>query len=91
MIIMTIETELKTALGKNLVSLGSRTAVKLAKKNEASAIIVANNCPAEILSNLKKSGAKFETFSNTGKQLGIFCGKPFPVAVVAIKMEKKKK
>jgi len=88
---MSIETDLKTALGKNLVSLGARTSVKLAKKNEASAIIVANNCPAEILNDLKKSGARIETFSNTGKQLGIFCGKPFPVAAVAIKIEKKKK
>lgn len=88
---MSIETDLKTALGKNLASLGSRTAVKLAKKNEASAIIVASNCPAEILNDLKKAGARVETFSSTGKQLGIFCGKPFPIAAVAIKIEKKKK
>lgn len=88
---MTIETDLKTALGKNLVSLGSRVAVKLAKKNEAAAIVVASNCPAEILNDLRKVSAKVETFSGAGKQLGIFCGKPFPVAVVAIKVEKKKK
>ncbi len=88
---MTIETDLKTALGKNLVSLGSRTAVKLAKKNEAAAIVVASNCPVEILNSLKKSGARVETFSSTGKQLGIFCGKPFPVAALAVRVEKKKK
>ncbi len=86
---MPIETDLKTALGKNLVSLGSRVAVKLAKKNEVQAIVVASNCPAEILNDLKKVSASVETFSGTGKQLGIFCGKPFPVAAVAFKVEKK--
>ena len=88
---MTIETDLKTALGKNLVSLGYRTAEKLSKKGEASMVVVASNCPEEILNDLKKSGAKIETFSGAGKQLGIFCGKPFPVACLAIKLEKKKK
>lgn len=88
---MTIDAELKTALGKNLVSLGSRMAVKLAKKNEAQTIVAASNCPAEVLNDLKKTSAKVETFSGAGKQLGIFCGKPFPVAALAIRMEKKKK
>ncbi len=88
---MTIETDLKTALGKNLVSLGSRVAVKLAKKNEAQKIIIASNCPMKIVNDLKKVSTGVENFSGTGKQLGIFCGKPFPVAAVAIKIEKRKK
>ena len=88
---MSIETELKTALGKNLVSLGSRVSEKLAKKGEANFIVAASNCPEEILKTLEKTGVKTEKFSGTGKQLGVFCGKPFPVAAVAIKVEKKKK
>ncbi len=88
---MSIETDLKTALGKNLVSLGARVSEKLAKKGEANIIITASNCPAEILNDLRKTPVKVETFSGTGKQLGIFCGKPFPVAALAIKIEKKKK
>ncbi len=88
---MPIETDLKIALGKNLVSLGSKVAVKLAKKNEAQKIIVASNCPAEILNDLKKTSVAAENFPGTGKQLGIFCGKPFPVAALAIKVEKKKR
>lgn len=88
---MPLETELKTALSKNLVSLGARTAEKLSKKNEVAYVVTASNCPDEIVDKLSKAGAKVEKFSGAGKQLGIFCGKPFPVAVVAVKSEKKKK
>jgi elongator complex protein 3 len=33
----------------------------------------------------KLTGIKFENFDGTAKQLGIFCGKPFSIAVLAIK------
>ncbi len=91
MIIMPLEIDLKAALGKNLVSLGARVSEKLARKGEANFIVAASNCPEEILNDLRKTSVKVETFSGTGKQLGIFCGKPFPVAALAVKVEKKKK
>lgn len=88
---MTLETELKLALSKGIVSLGSRSAEKLAKKGKAAYVVVASNCPQNILGNLNKSGVKIEKFEGAGKQLGIFCGKPFPVAVLTVTEEKKKK
>jgi large subunit ribosomal protein L30e len=92
---MAIEEQLKDALAKGNLLIGSRQVLKRLKGGELKSVIVASNCPvatrADIERNAKLSGIAFESFGGTGKQLGVVCGKPFPIAAMAILPEKKKK
>lgn len=85
---------LKAALAKNSVLLGSRSVLKALKTGNPKIVFMASNCPerikGDIASSAKISGAALERFEGTAKQLGIFCGKPFAVASLAVMQEKKK-
>lgn len=85
---------LKAALAKRNAVFGSRSVLKALKTKSLKAVFVASNCPEsvknDISSHAKISGAKLENFAGTAKQMGIFCGKPFAVASLAVMEEKKK-
>ncbi len=85
---------LKAAVAKGSVLFGSRSVVKALKLRNPKAVFVASNCPESLRKDIdslaKISGTKIESFAGTGKQFGIFCGKPFLVASAAVLEEKKK-
>ncbi|MFQ6020484.1 MAG: 50S ribosomal protein L30e [Candidatus Aenigmatarchaeota archaeon] len=89
---MTLE-ELKDALTKNNVIIGSKRTIKYLKTKNVKLVMIASNCPENIKNDInhysKISKIKVEKFDGTAKQLGIFCGKPFPIATLAIKSEVK--
>jgi large subunit ribosomal protein L30e len=51
-------------------------------------IVMASNCPDDVRKDLeqytKLGEVKLEKFDGTAKQLGVFCGKPFSIATLAI-------
>ncbi|MEM5778542.1 MAG: 50S ribosomal protein L30e [Candidatus Aenigmatarchaeota archaeon] len=81
--------ELKNALREKRVIIGSKQSIKNLKLKNVKLVVIANNCPENIKNDIeyysKLTGIKVEKFDGTAKQLGIFCGKPFPIAVLAIK------
>jgi large subunit ribosomal protein L30e len=83
--------ELRNALKENKVIIGSKKTIKYLKLGNVKLIILANNCPENIKKDIehysKLSGIKIENFDGTAKQLGIFCGKPFAIASLAIVSE----
>lgn len=85
--------ELKAALAKGNVLLGSRGVLKALKMKSLKAVFVASNCPQstkdDIASYAKIAGVAIESFDGSAKQLGIFCGKPFAVASLAVAEKKK--
>ena len=91
---MTIEDEIKSALAKNALIVGTRTVVKTLKTGVAKSVIVATNAPESVKKDLQHytniSKTPIHNFSGTGKQLGTFLGKPFSVSVLAIVGESKK-
>ncbi|MFH0929254.1 MAG: 50S ribosomal protein L30e [Candidatus Aenigmatarchaeota archaeon] len=80
--------ELKDALKEKKVIMGTERTVKCLKSGDARVVVVASNCPDDVKSDLEKytklSGVKLENFDGTAKQLGVFCGKPFSIASLAI-------
>lgn len=89
-----IKDDIKSAVsGKNAI-FGCRQVIKKLKTKELKAVVFSSNCPdalkKEMLKECEMSNTKYEDFSDTGKQLGMFCGKPFSISVIGI-MEKKKK
>ncbi len=83
------EKELKEALAKKQVTIGSRGVIKKLKTGDLKMVFVANNCPERTKKDINHyaslSNVKIEEYNGTGKQLGTFCGKPFSIAVIAIK------
>ena len=92
---MTIEDEIKSALAKNALVIGTRTVVKALKTGSVKSVIIASNMPESVKKDLQHYASTADTplhnFGGTGKQLGTFLGKPFPVATLAIAGESKAK
>jgi len=87
---MTVQ-ELRTALNNKNVIIGTKRTIKYLKIKNVKLVILANNCPENIKKDIEHyanlSEVKVETFDGTGKQLGIFCGKPFSITALAIKVK----
>ncbi|MEM5855398.1 MAG: ribosomal L7Ae/L30e/S12e/Gadd45 family protein, partial [Candidatus Aenigmatarchaeota archaeon] len=71
------------------IILGYKESRKYIKVNKAKLVVLANNAPEkirkEIEHNASIAGIKVEIFDKGSKDLGILCGKPYPVSVLVIK------
>jgi len=81
--------ELRNAIKENNVIIGTKQTIKNLKLKKVKSVFIANNCPENVKKDIeyysKLTGIKMESFDGTAKQLGILCGKPFSIAVMAIK------
>jgi len=81
--------ELRNAVNEKRVIIGSKQTIKNLKLKNIKLAVLASNCPDNIKKDVdyysKLTGIKVEKFDGTAKQLGVFCGKPFSIAVLAIK------
>jgi large subunit ribosomal protein L30e len=69
--------------------LGYNESLELVRNGTPSMAVVANNAPearmAELSHDAKLSGVRLETFDGDSRELGLICGKPFPVLLLAIR------
>jgi len=81
----TIQAALKS--GKTII--GYKESIKFIKVSNPKLIVIAKNAPEktrkEIEYNAKIGKAKVEIFDGNSKELGVICGKPFPVTTIVIK------
>lgn len=86
---MTIEETVQDAIKDEKIILGYRESIKFIKLDIPKLIVMAKNIPEtmrkEIEHSAKVGKTKIETFQGNSKELGIVCGKPFPVTVLVIK------
>ena len=86
---MTVTEELQSALKKQHAILGYRESIKFIKLESPKLIVVANNIQEEkrkeLEHNAKTAQTKIETFEGNSKELGTFCGVPYPVSVLVVK------
>ena len=86
---MTITSEVQSAIKSDKAIIGYKETIKNIKASTVKVIVIANNMPAkmkrEIEHNAKIAGMKMEIFDGDSKQLGIVCGKPFPISAMAIR------
>jgi len=85
---MTAEELIQEAIKKKKIILGYRNSIKFIKVNTPKLIVISNNLPEnsrkEIEQNAKVGKMKLEVFKGTSRDLGTFCGKPFPVSTLVI-------
>ena len=86
---MPLTEDIQAAIKSNKTIVGYNESISYLKTNTPKVIIVANNLPLSIRQklehNAKISRAKFEIFDGTSRELGVVCGKPFPVTTIIIK------
>ena len=83
-----VDHELRMALNTGRVHLGSKIAVREIRRGRAKIAIVSSNCPEIIKESIKNQGKLSNipviTHSKDSLDLGILCGKPFPVSSIVI-------
>lgn len=82
-----VEAIIKMVLKTGGYRLGSKSTLKALQKGEAKAVVVASNCPKDVLEKIKIYNVKVLQYSGTNMDLGVLCGKPFSVAAMAVTEE----
>ena len=82
-----IRKEVKTALEKGKVVIGTKKSLKAAGSGKVKILVYDANCPSAIRERLKIVAAtnkvEVEQFDGNSIELGTMCGKPFAVSVLA--------
>jgi len=82
---MSVEEEVKKAVKEGRAILGFRRSLKYIKMNEAKLVVIAKNVPEEFKEKILSATKNVKIFNGSSKELGIICGKPYPVSTVVIK------
>jgi large subunit ribosomal protein L30e len=86
---MTTLEKIQSALKSGKAIIGYEKSIKYIKLNAAKLIVLADNIQntrrENIVHNANLAKIKVETFPGSSKDLGIVCGKPFPVTALVIK------
>jgi len=86
---MTLVEEIQAAVKSGKAVIGCRESLRFIKLNAPKLIVVAKNMAEndrkEVERNASVGGTRLEVFEGSSKELGIICGKPFPVTTVIIK------
>ena len=85
---MDVNKEIHQAVGTGKVILGSDKSVKAVKLGQAKLVILASNCPeavrADITHYAKLANIPVHNYVGDAAALGLACGKPFLVSVMAV-------
>ncbi|MCQ2052837.1 MAG: 50S ribosomal protein L30e [archaeon] len=74
---------LKAAITTGHVEFGVDQTEKAVKSGKAQMVILAENCPSEML-KAKDIGVKVHTYEGNNMELGALCGKPFSVSALVV-------
>ena len=85
---MDINLEIRRAVTTGKVVLGTERTLKSLRAKKAELIVVASNCPADVLVDLeryaKSSGTTLYRYPSSNAELGTASGKPFSVNAMAV-------
>ena len=94
MVKKTILDEIKDALTKKKIVIGTSLTVKKMKTGKVGKVFVSNNCPKNVLVDIErysKAGSiDVEVLEKSNEELGVLCKKPFSISVLSILGDKKK-
>ena len=76
------------AVATGKVVIGTEKSLKAIKRGQAKLVIVASNCSRDVMDDIKHysklAGIQFRVFDEDSTALGLACGKPFSVNVLAV-------
>jgi len=86
---MDINKSLRLAIDTGDVKLGCNQASKAIESGKIKLVIFSSNCPTDTVTFAESKETRMHKFKGNNAVLGAACGKPFPVAAVAIMNEGK--
>jgi large subunit ribosomal protein L30e len=90
-----LEREIKLAISTGKVVFGRNKTLKLLMNGKTKAVVAASNIPKDVETTLQHlsqiSKIKVIRFNGNASELGIVCGKPFSISMLAILDEGKSK
>lgn len=85
---ISIEREIKTLMKTGRYYLGARKSIKALLRGEAKMVILAENAPPEVRERVlyyaRLGNIPVYVYKGTSVDLGVACGKPFRVSVIAV-------
>ncbi len=85
---LNIERELKNLIKTGKYTLGANTTLRAIASGKAKMIIIAENAPPELreraLYYAKLGDIPVLVFKGTSHDLGVICGKPFKISMIAV-------
>jgi large subunit ribosomal protein L30e len=83
-----VDHELRMAINTGRIYLGSKVAIRELRRGRALMAILSSNCPSETSNEIdnygKLSSVPVLHHQKDSRDLGILCGKPFPVSTIVI-------
>ena len=83
-----VDHELRLALSTGKTQLGSKAAVRELRKGKVKLAIVSSNCPPDARATIenysKLSQVPLMEHNKDSIDLGVLCGKPFPVSAIVV-------
>ena len=80
---------IKDAVRKGNVIIGYKKSIKFLKLNKPKMIVIASNIPENIKKEIEHhcelANVKLKVFKGSSRDLGIVCGKPYPISTLIIK------
>lgn len=85
---MKLTQQIQTAIKKKKVIIGYRKSLRALKTGSPKLVVVAQGIPEgmekALLHNAKISGVEVKKFKGSSRELGVVCGKPFPISTLVI-------
>ncbi|MDH5442729.1 MAG: 50S ribosomal protein L30e [Candidatus Hadarchaeaceae archaeon] len=85
---MDVSKEIRQAVDTGNVILGTDKSRKVLKIGQAKLVIVSSNCRSEVLEDIRRysglANIPVHIFAGDSAELGLACGKPFLVSVLAV-------
>lgn len=79
---------IRSSLKEKKAVMGYKQSMRFIRTETPKLVIIANNVPEEMRSEIeqhtKLSNVPLEVFDGSSKDLGIICGKPYPVTTIVI-------
>jgi large subunit ribosomal protein L30e len=83
-----VDHEIRMAINTGRIHMGSKVAIRELRRGRAKMAILSSNCPAETREEIdnygKLSSVPVLHHQKDSRDLGILCGKPFPVSTIVI-------
>lgn len=86
---MALTEQIQSSLKAGNIIIGYKESLDYLKNSSPKMVVVSNNIQEDKKNELEHdaelSGTKLEVFEGDSKELGVICGKPFPISALVIK------
>ena len=73
---------LRSVISTGKVIIGTKQTINAVKDGKAQVVVISSNCPEKTLDEIK--GVPIVKYPESRVEMGVACGKPFPITVMAV-------